>query len=436
MQGLYPKDCIRRTVPKINVPKIKSMKKIFSLILITIVFLGLFNFALAQEDQVKAYFFYGDGCPHCKKAANFLIQLEERYPQLKVIPYEVFGNRENADLLLQFLEACDEEKIVRVPVIFIGQEVIKGYMSDNTTGQLIEDKIKQCLEKECPDTLDRINQCQTCQCQGEKGESCPCQTCDCQKQEQRDEVISFPFIGQINLSKLSLPVLTVVLAGLDGFNPCAMWVLLFLLALLINVQSRKKIWLIAGTFILVSGIVYYLLLAAWLNLFLAIGYISLIRLIIGLVAVFFGFWQIKRFITFQPGVCEVAPDGSKIKNKIVNQTKKVVNSPVLLASILGVIVLAFAVNLIEFFCSAGLPAIYTQILSLNQLNPITYYLYLLLYTIIFMLDDLIIFGIAIVTLSKIGFTEKYTKWSMLIGGLLIFILGLLLIFKPDFLIFG
>jgi len=419
------------------------MKKIIVLVLISVFFLGLTNFSLAsslladkQKNEVKAYFFYGDGCPHCKKAANLLVELEEKYPQLKIIPYEVFGNRENANLLLQFLEACDEEKIVRVPVIFIGQEVIKGYMSDSVTGRLIENKIKECLEKECPDPLFKLDQCKTCQCQGEKGELCHCQTCDCQKAESQEQIIDFPFVGQIDISKFSLPVLTIVLAGLDGFNPCAMWALLFLLALLINVQSRRRIWLIAGTFILVSGIVYYLLLTAWLNLFLAIGYVSLIRLIIGLVAVFFGFWQIKRFITFKPGVCEVAPDGSKIKNKIINQTERVVNSPVLLASILGVIVLAFAVNLIEFFCSAGWPAIYTQILSLNQLNPITYYLYLLLYIIIFMLDDLIIFGIAIVTLSKIGFTEKYTKYSMLIGGLLIFILGLLLIFKPDFLIFG
>ncbi|MFH1461131.1 MAG: hypothetical protein ABIF84_01800, partial [Patescibacteria group bacterium] len=254
--------------------------------------------------------------------------------------------------------------------------------------------------------------------------------------EKTDQIISYPFIGQVNLSQLSLPILTIVVAALDGFNPCAMWILLFLLALLINIQSRKKIWLMAGTFILASGIVYYLLLAAWLNLFLAISYVGLTRLIIGSAALFFGLWQIKKFIAFKPGVCQVAPDGSKIKTKLKSHTERIVNSPVLIVSILGVIVLALAVNLIEFFCSAGLPAIYTRILSLSQLSFLSYYFYLLLYAIIFMLDDMIVFTIALITLNKIGFTDKYVKWSTLIGGLLILGLGLLLIFKPDLLIFG
>ena len=409
------------------------MKKFITLILISVFFLGIANFALASEDKVELHFFYGDGCPHCKKAINFLIQLEEKYPQLEVISYEVFSNKENADLFLEFLKACDEEQRVRVPIIFIGKEVIKGYVGDNITGKLIEDKIKECLEKECPNPLDKINKCQFCDCQGE---DCSCDTCDCQKTEKQDQIINFPFIGQADITKLSLPVLTIIVAALDGFNPCAMWALLFLLALLINVQSRKKIWLIAGTFILVSGIVYYLLLTAWLNLFLAISYVSLIRLIIGLIAIFFGFLQIKKFITFKPGVCEVASDGSKIKNIIVNQAEKAVNNPVLIASIIGVAILAFAINLIEFFCSAGLPAIYTQVLSLSNLSSLNYYLYLLFYTIIFMLDDMIVFAVALITLDKIGFTEKYTKYSLLIGGLLILTLGLLLVFRPDFLIFG
>ncbi len=393
------------------------MKKLIIIFLISFIFLGIANFALGQEDKVELYYFYGDGCPHCKKASAFLVQMEEKYPQLEIISYEVFSNKENADLFLEVLKIYNQKEVVRVPGIFIGQKFIGGYMNDETTGQKIEKAIKDCLDKICPNPLKEL-------------------IMPIEEEKQEDEIISFPFIGQINLSNLSLPVLTVVVAALDGFNPCAMWILLFLLALLINVQSRKRIWLIAGTFILVSGIIYYLLLAAWLNLFLAISYVTLTRYIIGLTAIFFGFWQLKKFIVFQPGVCEVAPDGSIIKTKLQSQTEKVVNNPVLILSILGVIVLALAVNLIEFFCSAGLPAIYTRVLSLSNLGSLNYYLYLLLYTIIFMLDDMIVFAIALVTLNKIGFTDKYVKWSLLIGGLLIMVLGFLLIFRPDFLAFG
>jgi thiol-disulfide isomerase/thioredoxin len=412
------------------------IKKIIVLLLITFTFLGLANFALAQDKEVNLYFFYGDTCPHCKKAEVFLGELKEKHPSLKVNSYEIFGNKENARLLLQFFENCGEKKTVRVPAIFIGQEVIIGYLNEETTGRTIEKAVKDCLERECLDPLEEVDECQLCQCQGEQGEACPCQTCACPKEKKQDEIIPFPFIGQVNLSKLSLPVLTVVVAALDGFNPCAMWILLFLIALLINARSRKRIWLICGIFIAVSGVVYYLLLTAWLNLFLAISYVNLTRIIIGLAALGFGLWQIKRFIEFKPGICQITEGRPGIKARLKNQAEKIVASPILLASILGVVVLALAVNLIEFFCSAGLPAIYTRILSLSQLSSLSYYLYLLLYVGIFMLDDMIVFAIAVITLSKIGFTEKYTKWSTLIGGLLIFILGLLLIFKPDFLIFG
>jgi len=393
-----------------------DMKKIIVLILISFVFLGLANFAFAQENnQVEVHFFYGSTCPHCKKAAVFLKGLQEKYPSIKMNIYEVYGNKDNAKLLLEFLKSCEEEEVIRVPAIFIGDEAIIGYLNDETTGKAIEKAVENCLTVVCVNPLEKLN---------------------CEEKEKKDEIINYPFIGQINLSKLSLPTLTVVVAALDGFNPCAMWILLFLIALLINVKSRKKMWLVGGTFIFTSGLVYYLLLSAWLNLFLAISYVGLTRIIIGLIALGAGIWQIRNFTLYKPGVCEVAPIGSKRQEKLTEKAKQIVESSALPATLLGVIALALGVNLIEFFCSAGLPAIYTRILSLNELSSFSYYSYLLLYTFIFILDDLIIFGIALITLKHIGFTEKYTKWSTLIGGLLIFLLGLLLIFRPEILMFG
>ena len=248
-----------------------------------------------------------------------------------------------------------------------------------------------------------------------------------------------PILGTLDLSKMSLPALTLILGALDGFNPCAMWILLFLITLLINTRSRKRMWLVGGTFIAVSGIVYFLLLSAWFNLFLAISYVNLTRILIGIFALGIGAWQIKNFISYK-GVCPVTNGSTKLKDRVrnglKNQAEKLALSPFTLGILAGVIILAFGINLIEFFCSAGLPAIYTRILALNVLSTLDYYFYLLLYTLVFMLDDLIILLIAVITLSKIGFTDKYNYWATLIGGLLIFILGILLIFKPEFLMFG
>jgi len=219
---------------------------------------------------------------------------------------------------------------------------------------------------------------------------------------------------------------------MDGFNPCAMWVLIFLLALLINTNDKKKIWYIGGTFILVSGIVYYLFMAAWLNAFLFIGFIRTTQVIIGLLAVGAGIWYLREFWKNKANVCEITP--SKTKQRIMDRIHRMLKPELTLpATFLGVIILAFTVNMIELLCSIGLPAIYTRILTLNELPVVSYYGYMLFYVLLYMLDDLIVFGIAAFTLSHIDFTAKYARWAHLIGGLLILGLGLSMLFKPDIL---
>jgi len=394
----------------------RQIIKIIFLLAVVFISLGISNFASAQE-PAKVYFFYGNTCPHCHKAGQFLSELKQKYPLLEIKAYEVFGNKKNANLLGRFLVACGREKIARVPAAFIAGEAVIGFLNNETTGKYIEEKVLECLDKGCADSLKKIEDYE-CSLNAEK----------------KDEIISLPIIGKVNLSQLSLPVLTITVGALDGFNPCAMWVLVFLLALLMNFRSRKKMLLVGGVFIFVSALFYYLVLAAWLNLFLFLSYVDLTRMIIGFMAVLAGLWQIKNFFESRAGVCKVSQN--RWNKKITEKAKKYIYSAALPLTLLGIAALALSVNLVEFFCSAGLPAIYTRILSLSRLHPFAYYLYILLYVFVFMLDDLIILTIAAVTLEKIGFTNKYSRWSALIGGLIIFILGVLLIYAPQFLMFG
>jgi len=386
--------------------------KILFFILPLFLFTTLFvNFTQAKnqppaQNSIEINFFYSAICPHCAEEEEFLKELKDKYPEIEVKEYEVISSSENQKILNDFYEnyQVPEGKRGWVPVTFTPTRYFIGF------NQQIAKDIENCLKE----------------CLGE-GEKVP-------------QEIKIPFLGKIDISKMSLPALTVTLGALDGLNPCAMWILLFLIALLINTRSRKRMWLVGGTFIAASGVVYYLILTAWLNLFLAISYVNLTRILIGIFALGVGAWQIKNFITFKPGVCKVT-DGKtsfqdRIKNGLKNHAEKIAVSPLTLGILGGVVLLAFGVNLVEFFCSAGLPAIYTRILTLSQLSTLSYYLYLFLYTFIFMLDDLIIFSLAAITLSRIGFTEKYNYWTTLIGGLLILILGILLIFKPEFLMFG
>jgi len=382
--------------------------KNFFWLLVIIIFLGLgikSDFSLAQQNQVEIHFFYSAICPYCEKEKEFLKELKEKYPEIEIKEYEVISNPKNKEILKDFYEKYQvpEKDKGWVPITFTPDKYFIGF--NQQIAEDIESCIKECLIGEKP----------------------------------APQKIKIPVFGEIDISKMSLPALTVTLGALDGLNPCAMWILLFLIALLINTRSRKRMWLVGGTFILASGIVYYLILSAWLNLFLAISYVNLTRILIGAFALVVGVWQIKTFIGYR-GVCPVTDGstkfGDRIRNGLRDQAEKLALSPLTFGILIGVIILALGVNLVEFFCSAGLPAIYTRVLTLSQISTLSYYLYLLLYTFVFMLDDLIIFSLAVITLSRIGFTAKYNYWATLFGGLLIFALGILLIFKPELLMFG
>jgi thiol-disulfide isomerase/thioredoxin len=382
-------------------------KNLFVSFIIAVLFLALCAkpvFISAQQNPaIEINFFYSSLCPHCIKEKEFLKDLKNKYPKIAIKEYEIINYPENQKILKDFYQKYQVPKREHglVPIIFTPTKYFIGF--NQQIGQNIESCLKECLDNKKIPLISEIK---------------------------------IPFFGKIDLSKLSLPALTITLGALDGLNPCAMWVLLFLITLLINTRSRKRMWLIGGTFIATSGVIYFLILSAWLNLFLAISYVNLTRILIGLLALGIGVWQIKNFITYHPGICKVLGMKSKIEMKIKKEAEKIVSSPLTLAMISGLILLALGINLVEFFCSAGLPSIYTRILTLDNLSSLTYYLYLLLYTFIFMLDDIIVFSLAIITFRRFGFSEKYNYWATLIGGLLIFILGILLIFKPEILMFS
>jgi len=379
------------------------MKKIFFILIFIFIFTCLVksNFVFAQQNPIEINFFYSAICPHCAKEKEFLNDLKNRYPEVEIKEYEVIYNTENKDLLKQFQDKYNvpENERVYVPETFTPTKYFVGF-NDQIASE-IENCLKECLGKE---------------------------TTVSQK-------IKIPILGEIDLSRTSLPILTVILGGLDGFNPCAMWVLVVLISMLLASKSRKKIALVGGTFIFAEGLIYFLIMAAWLNVFLVIGYIAVIRILIGIFGIAFGIWRIKDFFTWRPGVCKVT-EGPKSQGKILEKINNVLKPAVLPATILGVITLAFGVNLVEFLCSAGFPVLYTKILASQNIGVFQHYLYLLLYNIFYMLDDFIVFGFAFFTLNRFGFSDKYNRYSTLIAGFLMLVLGALLIFRPNFLMFG
>jgi len=377
---------------------------VISLIILGIVllFTGQQSAKPGTSEGFEIHFFYASGCSHCNEQKPFNEMLVQTYPSI-YFSYHDIERPEKSSLLTEMLSDRDYQGKPEIPVTIFGGLVFNGWESEETTGKQIEMALQQCLAGNCPEMV---------------------------WEEPSDET-TLPIIGKITLSEYSLPSLAIILGLVDGFNPCAMWVLVYLISLIITLKDKRKIWLLVGSFVFASGVLYFLFMTAWLNAFLLIGYHRPMTIVIGLVALGAGILNIREFIKTKGAIaCEVLDEGSK--KKTMTRMEKVVHSPLTLATIAGIVALAFVVNSIEFVCSAAIPAIFTHVLSLSSLSTLKYYAYILLYDLFFMLDDLIIFSAAAFAMtSTLG--DRYAKYCRPVGGTIILILGVLLVFAPNLL---
>lgn len=213
-----------------------------------------------------------------------------------------------------------------------------------------------------------------------------------------------------------------------------MWILIFLISMLITIEDKKKMYLLGTTFILVSAIIYYLFMVSWLNITIFLGSITIIKIIIASAAIIGGGYNLYSFFKHKEVGCKVQSDEKR--KKIFEKVLGAVKAKSLILSVIGISIVAILVNFTELLCSAGLPILYTQILSLNEIGSKASYLYMLLYVFFFMLDDLLIFIISMVTLKVTGISTRYSRYTKLLGGILMITIGILLIYKPEILMFN
>lgn len=375
--------------------------KFLKWLLVGVLAIGLFGMRgeVKAQSKVELEFFYTTTCPYCATEKVFLTKLAEKYEGLEIKNY-VLSSDSNQALWEQRGKELGVQ-VGSVPFTVIGNKHWTGF-EEETIGKEIEQAVREVL-----------------------GEAVV--------EKQEEGVIKVPILGKINWQTMSLPLLTLIVAMVDGFNPCAMWTLLFLISLLLGLKDKRRMWLLGLSFILASGVVYYFFLAAWLNAFLIIGMVKWIRMLIGAFAVGAGGWSFFQWWSNRDGGC-ITADSEKRK-KIFDKLKEVVNNKRLFLAVLGIMGLAVAVNMVELACSAGLPAVYTQALALHNLPKVSYYLYLLFYIFIFMLDDLAIFVIAMLSFKAVGIESKYVNISRLIGGVVMLWIGYAMLFKPELLSF-
>lgn len=395
------------------------MKKIIIFIITLLSFIPNIK---AEEKQLDLYLFYGDGCPHCKALEEYLDDYLKDKDNIKLHEYEIWYSEENQNLFKKVQNAMDI-KANGIPYLVIGEDVVQGFI-ENYTEEKINGYIKYYQNKDYNDKAGVAL--------GLKEETLNNSTI----KKDKDTKYEVPILGKIDAKKVSLPLLAVVIGAVDGFNPCAMWILLFLISMLLGMHDRKKMIILGLAFIFTSGLVYLLFMLSFLNIATFINNVSILRLIISILALLFGLININSYFKSlkKDTGCEVV-DQTKRK-KIVTRIKNIVNNNKFILSLIGIILLAASVNLIELLCSLGLPVIFTEILSLNNLNKIEKGTYILIYILFFLIDDIIIFLIAVFSSKVTAISNKYTKYSHLIGGLIMIIIGILMLVKPEWLMFN
>lgn len=393
-------------------------------IIVAILIFTLPALTRAASNPVNVYLFWASGCPRCSKEKEFLEKLESKYDNLEIYKFEI-GEDNNAKLFYEVGKALDVE-VSGVPFTVIGNKHFVGWYNEKVTGEAMEAEILNAIEKGCVDIVGNLLKLES----ENNGEECAAAA---DQDPNIPKKITVPLFGELDIKRLSLPVLTITLGIIDGFNPCAMWVLLFLISLLLGMKDKRRMWILGGSFIAASAAVYFLFMSAWLNLFLLLGFILWIRIIVGIVALGSGGYNLKEYFKNKEGGCKVAEDEKR--RKIFEKLRNITQEKKFWIALGGIILLAFAVNLVELICSAGLPAVYTKVLTLANMPVWKYYLYLLLYVFFFMLDDFVIFVIAMATLEMTGISAKYGRISRLIGGIIMLLIGILLIFRPGWMMF-
>lgn len=390
-------------------------RKIFTLFLLLVFLFPINIFALSkdyedkissivdkkvEEGKINFYLFRGEGCPHCAEEEKWIKKIKKEYKKyVNFYDFEVWYDKDNQEKLKQVGEVFDLE-IKGVPFTVIGDKHYSGF--SETLASSMEEDIKGYL-----------------------GNSI----------KKEDKKVKIPLLGKISMKNSSLGVIAVVLGFIDGFNPCAMWILLFLINMFIGMKDKKKAWVLGFVFLLVSAAIYFLSMLG-INFVVGVTTVSYIRIAIAIFILVMGVLSFRKYLKTrkEDAGCTVVDD--KKRKTIITKVKKITNSKSFILSLIGVSALAISVNLIELACSLGFPVIYTEMLSINNVTGFSRIIYLLIYIFFYMIDDLVVFTISMITLQATGITNKYNKLCTLVSGIIMILMGLLLIFKPGWLMFN
>lgn len=388
------------------------MKRIIKLILFLLLIIPTSTLALSKnyndyvgkyydiknDDKVNIYLFYSKICPHCQKEEKYFETLKEKYQdKINIYTYEVTENKTNNEIMKSLKKELKENS-QGVPFTIIGSKTFLGY--DESLNERIENTIDSYLNENTT----------------------------------TDNIYTIPILGKIEAKNASIILIAIILGFIDGFNPCAMWILLLLINMCISIKDKKKMLIVCLTFIITSGIIYFLSMLG-IGFILDLTTIAYIRNIIAILAIVLGIYNLYTYIkTRKETGCHVV---KKEKRKtIITKINNILNNKNTLLMFGGTIILATSVNLIEMACSLGFPTIFLEILSINNIHSFLKVTYLLIYILFYLIDDIVVLFLSIKAFEAKGISTKYNKYVHLIGGIIMVLMGILLIFKPEWIMFN
>ena len=390
----------------------------------------------SQAKKVKIEYFGRKDCKNCANLEKFLKELSTKRDDFEYVEHKIDESKEEK---VFFDETTSKLKLVKgTPIIYIDGHIIQGFNTADTTGKEIENLINSGKTKDKILTLKEYVESGQTGNVSNNGAVCTgdtvCEVPGLTKGAENQVLVNIPIINKtVDLTNYSLLTMSIILGTIDGFNPCAMWVLVLFLTALIAVGNKVKMFRVAGLFILAEAVMYFFILNAWIYAWDFVGLDKWVTPLVGIVGIIGGIFFIRNYLKKGDTLeCEVTDFEQRAK--ISKKIKDIANKPFTLLTALAIIGLALSVNVIEFACSVGIPQTYTKILQINEVPFWTRQFYTFIYIIGYMVDDIIVFGFALMSINKLQLTTKYSKWVNLFGGILMIILGLIMLIKPSLLI--
>jgi len=375
------------------------------------------------------YFFGREDCTFCKEEKKFFSSYILAHPEVSLLYLDIVKDPKAKELFVKIATVNDLPQVT--PLTVVGGQVIQGYGGDEVTGKEIADAVSIAKNgKDLP--LASYEKAATV---SKSGSGCDANAKECgiEGPGTPSMVYSVPFIGKTDLKDFSLFSLSATLGFVDGFNPCALWVLITFLIALMQIGSRRKMFYVAGLFLAAEAIMYYSILTLWYKTWDFVGLDQVVTPLVGLLSLGSGIFFVYRWKKAKDTVtCDITD--IEHQEKISGRIQKLANSPLTIATALGIVGIALSVNVIEFACSIGIPQVFTKTLELNNPSFWQYQGYMFIYMLGYMADDIVVFGFALYGINKIHESEKYSKLSLLVGGILMLVLGILLTFFPNLLV--